>query len=87
MVHLIGSTRPNSRSKFFKDESDILFLLRWLVTNHETFDFDGYAAKNVERLHTAVRDLVQHWQLSTKAAVAQTLLQVLKPRDRAVIFN
>ncbi|KYK55388.1 hypothetical protein DCS_07351 [Drechmeria coniospora] len=84
---LIESTRPKSRLKFLSDESDIEFLIEWLVEHDEKIDFVGYQSPDMDRLYTAVQKMVKFWERTGKEEKAQRICLVLENRDRERIMR
>ncbi|ODA82007.1 hypothetical protein RJ55_00512 [Drechmeria coniospora] len=84
---LIESTRPKSRLKFLSDESDIEFLIEWLVENDEKIDFIGYQSPDMDRLYAAVQKMVKFWERTGKEEKAQRICLVLENRDRERIMR
>ncbi|KAI7759103.1 hypothetical protein LZL87_013380 [Fusarium oxysporum] len=60
-VQYIGSTRPQSVTKYKSDVHDILHILNWLNTHNEKIYFAKYDAASPLRLYDAVAKMRNHW--------------------------
>ncbi|CAG7557845.1 unnamed protein product [Fusarium equiseti] len=60
-VQYIGSTRPQSVTKYKSDVHDIVHLLNWLNTHDRKIDFAMYDAASPLRLYDAVGKMRNHW--------------------------
>ncbi|EEU34538.1 uncharacterized protein NECHADRAFT_55614, partial [Fusarium vanettenii 77-13-4] len=83
----IGSTRPQSVSKYNSDVRDIVHLLHWLRTNEKKVDFIGYDAASPQRLYDAVRKMRSHWRTTGQSTNVQLLDDALEANDKAIIVG
>jgi len=61
VVQYIGSTRPQSVTKYKSDVHDIIHILNWLNRHNKKIDFAKYDAASPLRLYDAVGRIRNHW--------------------------